>query len=142
MNVMEETLHLEPERFDLLVSEVMDELPQEWAPLLDKMAVVVEDEPAEDDLPAGAPPDTPLLGRYRGTASMQLIGGGLAGPAVAAPPEIALFQGPLERASSSLDDLRRLVRDTLVQQIGRYLGYSEQPPDEDEERADEEEGGI
>jgi len=139
---MEEALHLEPEQFDLLVSEVMDELPQEWAPLLDKMAVVVEDEPTEDDLPAGSPLDTPLLGRYRGTAPVQLIGGGLAGPAVSAPPEIALFQGPLERASSNLDDLRRLVRDTLVQQIGRYLGYSEQPPDEDEERADEEEGGI
>jgi hypothetical protein len=58
---------------------------------------------------------------------------------VAAPPEIALFQGPLERASSSLDDLRRLVHDTLVQQIGRYLGYKEEPPDEDGELADEDE---
>ena len=130
---MEEALHLEQEHFDLLVSEVMDELPQEWAPLLAKMVVVVEDEPAEDDLPAGSPPDTPLLGHYRDTAPVQLIGGGLTGPAVAAPPEIALFQGPLERASSSLDDLRRLVRDTLVQQIGHYLGYSEEPTDEDEE---------
>jgi predicted Zn-dependent protease with MMP-like domain len=137
--VTDEPLHLEPEQFDLLVSEVMDELPQEWAPLLDKMAVVVEDEPAEDDLPAGQPPETPLLGRYRGTAPLQLIGGGLTGPAVAAPPEIALFQGPLERASSSLDDLRRLVHDTLVQQIGRYLGYKEDPPDEDGELADEDE---
>ena len=52
---MEEALHLEPEQFDLLVSEVMDELPQEWAPLLAKMVVVVEDEPTEDDLPAGSP---------------------------------------------------------------------------------------
>ena len=129
---MEETLHLEPEQFDLLVSEVMDELPQEWAPLLDNMAVVVEDEPAEDDLPAGSPADTPLLGRYRDTAPVQLIGGGLTGPAVAAPPEIALFQGPLERASSNLDDLRRLVRDTLVEQIGCYLGYAKEPADEDE----------
>ena len=93
MNLMDETLHLEPEQFDLLVSEVMDELPQEWAPLLDNMAVVVEDEPAEDDLPAGSPADTLLLGCYRDTAPVQLIGGGLTGPAVAAPPEIALFQG-------------------------------------------------
>src|SRR5881392_3000202 len=142
MNLMEETLHLEPEQFDLLVSEVMDELPKEWAPLLDNMAVVVEDEPAEDDFPAGSPADTLLLGRYRDTAPVQLIGGGLTGPAVAAPPEIVLFQGPLERASSSLDDLRRLVRDTLVEQIGRYLGYAEEPPDEDEERADEEDDEI
>jgi predicted Zn-dependent protease with MMP-like domain len=97
------------------------------------MAVVVEDEPTEDDLAAGSPTDTLLLGRYRDTAPVQLIGGGLAGPAVAAPPEIALFQRPLERASSSLDDLRRLVRDTLVEQIGRYLGYAAQPADEGEE---------
>jgi hypothetical protein len=62
-----------------------------------------------------------------------MIGGGLTGPAVAAPPEIALFPGPLERASASLDDLRRLVHDTLVEQIGRFLGYSEGPADEEEE---------
>src|SRR2546423_7042571 len=104
----------------------MEELPQEWAPLLAKMVVVVEDEPAEDDLPTESPADTLLLGRYRDTAPVQLIGGGVTGPAVAAPPEIALFQGPLERARSSLDDLRRLVRGTLVAQIGRYLGDSEE----------------
>src|SRR2546423_8624439 len=110
----------------------MEELPQEWAPLLAKMVVVVEDEPAEDDLPAGSPPDTLLLGRYRDTAPVQLIGGGLTGPAAAAPPEIAPFQGPLERARSRQDDLRQLVRDTLDQQIGRYLGYAAETPAEDQ----------
>jgi len=94
MNVMEETLHLEPEQFDLLVSEVMDELPQAWAPLLDNMAVVVEDEPAEDDRPAGSPADTLLLGRYRDTAPVQLIGGGLTGPAMAAHPRSPSSRDP------------------------------------------------
>src|SRR5919201_6341490 len=101
MTLMEETLHLEPEQFDLLVSEVMDELPQEWAPLLDNMAVVVEDEPAEDDLPAGSPLDTPLLGRYRDTAPVQLIGGGPSGAGAGAPPEIAPFQGAPGRPSAN-----------------------------------------
>lgn len=136
--MIEEPLHLEPDQFDLLVSEVLDELPREWAPLLDNMAVVVEDEPTEDDLPAESRPDTALLGRYRGgLGPAPLIGGGLSGPPVTAPPEIALFQGPLERASSSLDDLRLRVRETLIHEIGHYFGYAGERPDEEDETLEE-----
>ena len=119
-------VHLEPEQFDELVSEVMDELPREWAPLLDNIVVVVEAEPAAEDIPDDAPPGTTLFGLYRGVAvPAQFLGGGLAGPAMSAPPEIALFQGPLERASASLDDLRARVRETLTHEIGHHFGYSE-----------------
>ncbi len=119
-------VHLEPEQFDELVSDVMDELPREWAPLLDNIVVVVEAEPVAEDIPDDAPSGTTLYGLYRGVAvPAQFLGGGLAGPAMSAPPEIALFQGPLERASASLDDLRARVRETLTHEVGHHFGYSE-----------------
>jgi len=120
------TVHLEPEAFDALVGDVLDSLPREWSPLLDNLAVVVEEEPSEDDIPADAPPGTTLFGLYRGApVPVQFLGGGLSGPVMGAPPEIALFQGPLERASAGLDDLRERVRHTLVHEIGHHFGYSE-----------------
>ncbi len=132
-------LLIAPEQFDDLVSQVLDELPQEWAPLLDNLAVVVEEEPTDDDLDAADAddPDT-LLGRYRGRGGVpQLVGGGLAGPGVAAPPEIALFQGPLERAGGDVEAIRGLVRATLVREIGRLLGVR---GDEDDEYEDDMDG--
>lgn len=126
--------HLEPDQFDELVADILDGLPENWSPLLDHINVVVDDEPLDEDLRDGVPAGQDLLGRYRGGSSpVQLLAGGLSGPAVMAPAEIALFQGPLERSSSSLDDLRQLVRDTLVHEIGRFLGM----PDEDEDMDDD-----
>jgi len=110
-------VHLEPEQFDELVSDVMDELPREWAPLLDNIVVVVEAEPVAEDIPDDAPSGTTLYGLYRGVAvPAQFLGGGLAGPARSAP---------LERASASLDDLRARVRETLTHEVGHHFGYSE-----------------
>lgn len=134
-------LLIAPEQFDELVSEVLDELPQEWAPLLDNLAVAVEEEPSDDDLDAADTddPDT-LLGRYRGRGGVpQLVGGGLAGPGVAAPPEIALFQGPLERAGGDVEAIRGLVRETLVREIGRILGVRGDEDDEYDVDGDEDE---
>ena len=52
--MIEEPLHLDQEEFDELVADVMDGLPEAWAPLIDSMTVIVEDEPAEDDPPFDA----------------------------------------------------------------------------------------
>lgn len=138
--MIEEPLHLDQEEFDELVADVMDGLPDAWAPLIDSMTVVVEDEPAEDDLPADADSTDVPLGSYRGSISpVQLIGGGLTGPAATAPPEIVLYQGPLERASGSRDELRALVHDTLVEQVGHHFGYAPAVADADDEDPDADE---
>ncbi len=129
---------LAPEEFDALVSDVMDELPEEWGPLLDRITVVVDDEPQDDDVRGAHADDSELLGCVRGAGGpVRLLGGGLSGPAVAAPPEIALFQGPLQRASSGPEELRALIRETLVREIGRCLGL----PD-DEELDDESDDAL
>lgn len=125
--------------FDQLVSEVIDELPLELAPLIDSMAIVVEDEPPEAELASedfaddGAEP----LSEYRGVPGPPaLLGGGLTGPAAVAPAEIALFQGPLERASAGEEHLRQLIKETLLHELRRHLGMVDDEVEMDEDDAD------
>lgn len=135
-----ETPYTELNAFDQLVSEVIDELPAELAPLIDSMAIVVEDEPPELDLASedvaddGAEP----LSQYRGVPGPPaLLGGGLTGPAAIAPAEIALFQGPLERASADEEHLRQLVKETLLHELRRHLGMIDDDAEADEDDADD-----
>src|SRR5689334_14302843 len=125
--MMESAPHLAPEEFDDLVSQVIEELPGEWSPVFDQVTVVVEDEPDEDDLGtddsdvddeeiADESEQLPL-GRFRGFANPVRFLGGLTGMPPATPPELALFQGPLERASASIEELRQNIRQTLIDEI-------------------------
>jgi predicted Zn-dependent protease with MMP-like domain len=145
--------HLAPEEFDELVSEVIESLPSEWSQIFDKVTVVVEDEPSDDDLgiddfdledsdledvedvdgdeedaddAVGSDDSEQLpLGRFRGFAQPISLLGGLTGTPPSSPPELALFQGPLERASSSLDELRQNIRQTLIEEIGHFFGVTQ-----------------
>lgn len=130
----EEAPYTELNAFDQLVSAVIDELPQELAPLIDSMAIVVEDEPPEADLADdGAEP----LSQYRGVPGPPaLLGGGLTGPAAVAPAEIVLFQGPLERASTDEEHLRQLIKETLLHELRRHLGMVDDDEETDEDDAD------
>jgi predicted Zn-dependent protease with MMP-like domain len=127
-------LHLETAEFDQLVSDVMDGLPEEWTPILENMAVVVENEPPDDEVPED---EGEVFGAFRATSAIAFLGGGLAGQAASAPPEVALFQGPLERASASVDELRERVHATLVHEIGRRFGYGDEDFADDDEEYDE-----
>ena len=45
------------------------------------------------------------------------------------PDEIALFRGPIERASSSRADAMEQIRETVMHELGHYfgLGHDEMP---------------
>lgn len=140
--MMESPPHLAPDEFDELVSEVIESLPGEWSPVFDQVTVVVEDEPGDEDLGiddldledadlededeegADEPEHLPF-GRFRGFAQPVRLLGGLTGTPPVSPPELALFQGPLERASGSLDELRQNIRQTLIEEIGHFFGVTQ-----------------
>ena len=136
--MIEHLPHLEPEQFDELVSDVLDELPADWGSILDNLAVTIEDEPDPGDAVTSEHTDD-VFGRFRrSTASIQFIGGGLTAPTPGVPPEITLYQGPLERASANIEDLRSLVRETLIREIGSALGFRDSDADTDEDDVSEE----
>jgi predicted Zn-dependent protease with MMP-like domain len=112
--------------FEQLVEEALGELPDQFSQLLDNIAVVVEEEPDDEDLDAlddDHDPDrsnTELLGIYRGTPmterthDMMLL-----------PDQIAIFRGPILRLARTRRDAVREIRDTVIHELGHYFGLGD-----------------
>ena len=98
-------------RFDDVVRSALDELPPELATGLRNVAVVVEDENAED-------PD--LYGLFEG---VPLTEGG-PGPGDL-PNRIAIYRLPLEAAFPDEAQLRDEIRITVLHELGHYFGLDE-----------------
>jgi predicted Zn-dependent protease with MMP-like domain len=100
--------------FDRLVSDALDELPDDISGLMTNVAVTVEDEP---------PPGQPLLGLYEG------VPWGKRGPhyAGALPDKITIYRLPLERISGGDPErLRAEVRRVVFHEIAHHFGISDQ----------------
>ena len=100
--------------FDQLVSDALDELPDDIRNLMTNVAVTVEDEP---------PPGRNLLGLYEG------VPWGRRGPyyAGALPDKITIYRNPLELISrGDPERLRFLVRRTVFHEIAHHFGISDQ----------------
>ena len=109
------------DEFESLVQEALDELPDQFAELLENVAVVVEDEPSDHDLAALHGRDHELLGIYRGVARPRRSFSML--PEL--PDRIAIFRGPILRVTRSRADAIRQVRDTVIHELGHYFGLSD-----------------
>jgi predicted Zn-dependent protease with MMP-like domain len=99
--------------FDQLVSDALDELPDDIRDLMTNVAITVEDEP---------PPGLNLLGLYEG------VPWGRRGPYYtgALPDKITIYRLPLERVSGGDPErLRSLVRRTVFHEIAHHFGISD-----------------
>jgi predicted Zn-dependent protease with MMP-like domain len=118
-------------RFEQLVAEAIRTIPSRFRDELKNLAVIVEDEPPDDLLDEMEidPPDT-LFGLYQGTPLTERhwdYGNAL-------PDRIVLYQGPIEDASETEDDVVVTVGETLIHEVGHYFGLSEDELEEIEER--------
>lgn len=119
------------EAFLRLVDDALASIPDRFRQALVNIAIVVEDEPTDEQLASVdiEPPDT-LLGLYEGiplTERQWSHGNAL-------PDKITLFQGPIEDASEDDDDAVVAIGETLIHEIGHYFGLSEEEIEEIEER--------
>lgn len=110
--------------FRELVREALDGLPEEWADQLDNVAVVVEEEASDADLAAvGINPETggELLGLYQG---VPLDERGVFYSAL--PDRIVIYRGPILRIASTRQDVLRMVRETVLHELGHHFGLKEE----------------
>jgi len=108
------------ERFEELVADAMDSIPEELARHIDNVAVVVADWPTEEQL-AGR--RGTLLGLYEGVNLTRRSPLGYAG---VGPDRITIFRGPLSYIASDEDDLVRRVRSTVIHEFGHHFGISDE----------------
>jgi predicted Zn-dependent protease with MMP-like domain len=123
---MHEPWRMSKEQFERLVEEAVAAIPERFARALQNIAIVVEDEPADEDLdlledPDDFEEDDELLGIYRG---VPLPDRSWSDPA-ALPDQIAIFRGPILRISETRQEAIDEIRDTVVHEIGHYFGLED-----------------
>lgn len=108
--------------FEAAVAEALDTLPPHFQELLENVAVVVEDEPWEDDLDeVDLPENQELLGIFRGIARTHQSWEAL--PHL--PHQIAIFRGPILRISETRAEALAEIRDTVVHELGHFFGLDD-----------------
>ncbi len=117
--------------FERLVTEAITLIPKRFRREMKNVALVVEDEPSLELLEEMEiePPDS-LYGLYQGTPLTER--GATFGNTL--PDRITLFQKPIEEDCEDEDEVRAVIGETLIHEVGHYFGLSEEEIEEIEER--------
>jgi predicted Zn-dependent protease with MMP-like domain len=119
------------ERFKQLVVEAITLIPKRFRREMKNLALVVEDEPDQallDEMEIEAPDS--LYGLYQGTPLPERTWG----YGNTLPDRITLYQRPIEEDCEDEDDMRAIIGETLIHEVGHYFGMSEEEIEEIEER--------
>jgi predicted Zn-dependent protease with MMP-like domain len=115
-----------PEKFEELVREALDSIPDEVAGYMSNVDVVVEEAPGKamaEEL--GGDPEL-LLGLYQGIPQTER-GDSYSG---VLPDRIALYRKNLERAARSRHELTQIIRRTVMHELGHHFGLDDDRLDE------------
>ncbi len=110
-------------RFEELVVEAIDELPDDILGMLDNVEIVVADAPTADQLDEAGSLDAGemLLGLYEGIPLTDRTGS----YGMVLPDKITLFQGALESVCPDEETLRNEVRVTVIHELAHHFGISD-----------------
>jgi predicted Zn-dependent protease with MMP-like domain len=106
------------ERFEELVGDALDSIPEELGSQMDNVVVLVEEWPTPEQLDGHGM----LLGLYEG---VDLTRRGPMSYELAAPDRITIFQGSLQRVAHDEVDLAAQVRTTVLHEVGHHFGLSD-----------------
>ena len=106
-------------------------IPKRFRREIKNLALVVEAEPSPELLEEMEiePPDS-LYGLYQGTPLPERTWG--FGNTL--PDRITLFQRPIEEGCEDADEIRAVIGETLIHEVGHYFGLSEEEIEEIEAR--------
>lgn len=117
--------------FERLVAEAVTLIPARFRREMKNLSLVVEDEPGPELLAEMEiePPDS-LYGLYQGTPLTERTWG----YGNVLPDRITLYQRPIEEDCEDEDDMRAVIGETLIHEVGHYFGLSEEEIEAIEER--------
>lgn len=117
-------LEVSRQRFEELVADALDTIPEELASHVENCAVFVEDSPTGEQLEAaGVPSGATLLGLYEGIDLTHRSPFDYAG---VLPDRITIFMGPHLRACRSEAELASRIRRTVVHEVAHHFGISDE----------------
>jgi predicted Zn-dependent protease with MMP-like domain len=112
---------VERARFEQLVDEAIESLPDDFKERLDNVAIVVEDLPSPGEARRLGRRGGRLLGLYQGqplTRRDSRYG-------MVFPDKITIFQGNVEAISRSEAEIREEVRKTVLHEIAHHFGIDD-----------------
>ena len=117
--------------FERLVAEAVRLIPRRFRREIRNLALVVEEEPSPELLAEMEiePPDS-LYGLYQGTPLTERTWGW----GNTLPDRITIYQRPIEEDCDDEDEMRAVIGETLIHEVGHYFGLSEEEIEEIEER--------
>jgi predicted Zn-dependent protease with MMP-like domain len=117
--------------FERLVAEAVTLIPRRFRREMKNLALVVEEEPSPELLAEMEiePPDS-LYGLYQGTPLTERTWGW----GNALPDRITIYQRPIEEDCEDEEEMRAVIGETLIHEVGHYFGLSEEEIEEIEER--------
>lgn len=107
------------ERFEELVAEALDLIPDELAERIDNVAVVVQDwaSPSQQAGHRGT-----LLGLYQG---IDLTRRSPMSYNAVMPDRITIFRGPHLRLANTEEQLRKRIAVTVIHEVGHHFGIDD-----------------
>jgi predicted Zn-dependent protease with MMP-like domain len=112
-------MEVSPQRFEQLVADALDSIPERLGQVMDNVAVIVEDWPAPEQL---ADSEHTLLGLYQGVDLTRRSPLSYAG---AMPDKIFIFRGPISGRARDEAELASLVRTTVIHEVAHHFGISD-----------------
>ncbi len=111
------------EEFERLVAEALKGLPEEFQTRLDNVDVVVAAHPTRDQIErAGIAPHQTLFGLYEGVPLTKRD----RGYHLVLPDKITIFQRPMEAVCRTNEEIRNLVRETVMHEIAHHFGIGDE----------------
>jgi len=118
------------EKFGEMVKEGIEAIPERFLEKLDNVDIVIEDEPTSYQLrKLRARKNLIIFGLYEGMPQTKR------GPyGQVLPDKITIFKGPIEKAASSEEEIRKIVKNTVWHEIAHHFGMDEKRVREAERR--------
>ncbi len=111
---------LSDEEFEKVVSQAIDDLPDEFRSKLDNVDIVIETSPPPE-VRRRFPRNRLILGLYQGVPQKKrTVGYGLV-----LPDKISLYKRNIELVSSSREEIHARIRKTLLHEIGHHFSLSD-----------------
>lgn len=115
--------------FETVIAEALDGMPEQFLEALDNIAIVMQDEPDEEQLYdledtgaiGGTVHDGELLGLFDGLSLVERADG----YDDDIPDVITIFKGPHERCFPDRTALVEEIRKTVIHEIGHYFGLDD-----------------
>ncbi len=111
------------DHFERLVAQALEELPEEFQKRLDNVDVVVAANPTRDQMKrAGIGSHQTLFGLYEGVPLSKRD----RGYHLVLPDKITIFQQPMEALCRTNEEIRNLVRETVMHEIAHHFGIGDE----------------